>query len=536
MGWKLVELFAEIGAEDSKYKAAIAGVRSSTDSAAATIRNLQTTALGVFSAIAGSAALRYLLSNFAEQEAADRKLAVSLEQLGKGGEAAMFQMRAFASEMQNVTTVGDETILAVAALGANIGKLSGETLQAAVKAAIGLSRALDMDLHTAMMLVSRAAVGQTSMLSRYGIVLNETATDQEKFNELLEIGAKKFSLATAEAQTTIGQWEQLKNTVSDFAEVGGEFIATIGNKVFAATKLMGEGLREMKDAMEEVIGGTTAWEKATQTLPKTADQLKEQIEATVKAINGGDANNSRSALVNHLEMLLGLSDKLLAEKPVTLPKLGFANDDQPPLTDDQKKDAEKLADQREKDMKRIADAEFAADQTFRDDIEQRKAEVKKEADDRIAEIERVEAADVEAEDRKIIAILKIRRAMHRQIADIDNEARDNRIARDMEAAMRSADEEAAEAKQAEADRDSISGRITSNRERLKSLRDIEEAPRTGSAIDLIRNLQQVVGDRNAEQIQKLENQIKLGERQLSKLGDIQSAIEKQGNRPQAVFS
>ncbi|MFH1605282.1 MAG: hypothetical protein ABIH03_15410 [Pseudomonadota bacterium] len=72
------------------------------------------------------------------------------------------------------------------------------------------------------MLVGRAALGQTQMLTRYGIVLDESLGPQEKFNALLQIGAKSFGLAQAETRTASGQLKQAKNALGDAAEKLGK--------------------------------------------------------------------------------------------------------------------------------------------------------------------------------------------------------------------------------------------------------------------------------------------------------------------------
>src|SRR5690606_38370605 len=110
-------------------------------------------------------------------------------------------------------------------LGASLGRLSGEQLQEATRAAVGLSRRLKIDTTAAMRLVARAAVGDTAQLRRYGIVLEENLTPQEKFNELLNIGAESFVLAEGEAKTFGGRMQQVKNSLGDLMEDVGRQIA-----------------------------------------------------------------------------------------------------------------------------------------------------------------------------------------------------------------------------------------------------------------------------------------------------------------------
>lgn len=154
----------------------------------------------------------------AEQEKAEKKLAAALRLTGDSSARSLERMKDFASGIQRVTTLGDEAVLELAALGASMGKLSGKALQDATKSAIGLSRAFGIELVGAMRLVSRAAVGDFGTLTRYGIVLDATGTKQEKFNELLKIGAKNFTLATAEIETAAGQMSQIFAVLGDIME------------------------------------------------------------------------------------------------------------------------------------------------------------------------------------------------------------------------------------------------------------------------------------------------------------------------------
>jgi len=176
--------------------------------------------MGTFGiALGGYAAVNFLKGSV--EEKAVRRLGDALDLLGKRGE--LKGMEDWARSIQKITTIGDEAVLEMAALGASLGKLSGQALQDATRAAIGLSRAVGVDTTAAMRLVARAAIGDTAQLTRYGIKLNELLSPQEKFNELLAIGAKNFNIATGEAATMTGQIEQLKNQWGDLREKIGEF-------------------------------------------------------------------------------------------------------------------------------------------------------------------------------------------------------------------------------------------------------------------------------------------------------------------------
>ncbi len=188
---------------------------------------LKTAAVGIagyFSARAIIGFARESVQAFMEQQNAVAGLEAALDLLGKKTES--IDLQNFASEIQRVTTVGDETTLAIMKLGASMGNLSGDALKKATLAAIGLSKAYGMDLNTAMTLIAKAAQGNTAAMSRYGIVFEESMTAQEKFNRVLDVGIGKFGIASAETQTLSGRLKQLSNAWGDVKEQIGQSIAT----------------------------------------------------------------------------------------------------------------------------------------------------------------------------------------------------------------------------------------------------------------------------------------------------------------------
>lgn len=161
------------------------------------------------------------------QETAVNNLSAALDNIGFGGDDQMRDMQAFASGIQKITTAGDEATLELMAMGASMGKLHGETLKKATKAAMGLAKAYKMDTVAAMRLVARAAAGDTASLTRYGIKLDATLTTQEKFNEVLRIGIDNFVLAEAETNTFAGKLQQMKNALGDVKEVIGHALMPV---------------------------------------------------------------------------------------------------------------------------------------------------------------------------------------------------------------------------------------------------------------------------------------------------------------------
>jgi hypothetical protein len=179
--------------------------------------------------------MRKAVTLFGRQEMAEKKVAAGLRVIGKHSVGAVKDLKQFASEIQALTLHGDEAVLELMAMGATMGKLSGRDLKRATRAAIGLSEAYGIELVGAMRLVARASVGDTATLKRYGITLDATLTPQQKFNELLKIGAANFALAEKAAETMTGRIQQAKNAWGDYLESLGKAGLRVGLDILTPT-------------------------------------------------------------------------------------------------------------------------------------------------------------------------------------------------------------------------------------------------------------------------------------------------------------
>ena len=198
----------------------------------------------------GRAVKRYAeesLAAFGRQEMAVTGVADAYSLLGLRDPRAVEDMQQFAADLQKITKYGDEATLELAAMGARMGEMSGEQLKDAVKAAMGLAKAYSIDVVAAMRLVARARMGDTATLARYGIKLGEGLDAQAKFNKLMEIGAEKFKLVTAETKNYLPVIEQMKNELGDVKE-------EIGGALMPAFKAAAIRIRDWARANKEAIG------------------------------------------------------------------------------------------------------------------------------------------------------------------------------------------------------------------------------------------------------------------------------------------
>lgn len=172
-------------------------------------------------------------------QAAGIRLSGALRASGLEVEANTARLSKYASQLQKITIYEDDVLRLQMAQLQNIAQFEDVgQLERATKAAIGLAQAFGIDLGTAMDLVGKAAAGNTSMLGRYGIILEESATAAEKFEQVLSRGLSYFPLAEDYARSQIGSLEQLKNVWGDFQE-------TLGEGVLPVVKALTDALKPM---------------------------------------------------------------------------------------------------------------------------------------------------------------------------------------------------------------------------------------------------------------------------------------------------
>lgn len=214
-----------------------------------TLHQLKNTFLKISGAIGGAYFLKSSIAAFAEQELMDVQLAKSITLVGGNVKKLLPEFQAFASEIQRVTTIGDEATLGTMAYGLNIG-ITTDKIKETTKAAIGLSRKLKIDVNSALKMIALAQQGNTSRLTRYGVVIDETLSKQGKFNAVLKLGAEAFSLAEGEADTLSGRTTQLSNAWGDFKEnIGGVIANLLGFKDTTTA------LRDILTGINTAMGG-----------------------------------------------------------------------------------------------------------------------------------------------------------------------------------------------------------------------------------------------------------------------------------------
>lgn len=233
--------------------------------------------IGIGAAVAASAAalafgLKKSVEAAMESEEAIRALNSAMAITGTFSKEASQSFQDFATGLQRTTGVSDELILKNSALLVSIGKLSGEGLQNATKAALDLAAGLQIDVGQAFDVVTKASQGNVGMLAKYGLEVNKAATDSEKFAQALSFIQQNFGgSALSGMQSFSGALTRMSNAFGDiFEETGKIFtqsktlraVIVIVAQAFEGVSDSIAGVAKSGDLLKPVFDGMIAFGKA----------------------------------------------------------------------------------------------------------------------------------------------------------------------------------------------------------------------------------------------------------------------------------
>ena len=169
-------------------------------------------------------AITATIQAFGQQEAALQKLSAAVRANGGRVSEVLPIMRQFASDIQSITTYGDEQVHSMMAMATSMGVTAGQ-MDGVMRSAIGLSTALGMDVTTATKAAASAIQGKTGMLQEYIPALAKCKTEEEKLAQVQKLSASGFAQAEAAANTLDGKLKQAANAWGDLQEVVGKAFA-----------------------------------------------------------------------------------------------------------------------------------------------------------------------------------------------------------------------------------------------------------------------------------------------------------------------
>lgn len=192
----------------------------------------------------------------AEEAKQSKKLEAVLRATGGAAGYSAGELKAYAGELQNVTTFGDETIVGAQAVLASFNQINGPVFREATERILDLSILLDTDLKSSALQVGKALqepIEGLTALRRSGVSFSEEQKKQIAdfvgVNDLASaqkvilegLATNVGGLAREMASDTFGQFEQTMNNLSDVGEGAGFGIAAGFQNILNAITLTNRG-------------------------------------------------------------------------------------------------------------------------------------------------------------------------------------------------------------------------------------------------------------------------------------------------------
>jgi hypothetical protein len=231
------------------------------------------------------------------QEKAEAKLNAVIKSTGGAAGLTANELKKMASQLQDVTTFGDETIIGAQSLLLTFTKIGEDVFPQATETILNMAVAMETDLKSATVQLGKALndpITGISALSRVGVQLTDTQKEQIKsFTELGDIAsAQKVilgeletqfgGLAKATALTMAGSLEQMTASIGDAGEALGELLSPMVISTAKAIKTLAEGVGNLIDRFKDF-----GKEVDAVLLDKTAlaKQAMEEFKTSIKGLS-----------------------------------------------------------------------------------------------------------------------------------------------------------------------------------------------------------------------------------------------------------
>ena len=155
------------------------------------------------------------------QATAEKQLEVAAKNNPYLNDTSVVQLKAYASELQAVSTVGDEQLLPMMAQLAAAGRTQAE-IQDIMSAALDVSASGMMSLDSAVTALNKTYSGTAGQLGNQITAIKSLTKEELQSGKAVEIIAQQFKGMAKDTAELTGSSEQLKNAIGDYKELLGE--------------------------------------------------------------------------------------------------------------------------------------------------------------------------------------------------------------------------------------------------------------------------------------------------------------------------
>jgi len=213
------------------------------------------TLMGVAGGVAVAALSIKFVKMAAEEEAVSRRTEALLKTQGVMWEDVSESLDKYLKQLELMTAYND-TDLQEAFNTLIVSGLTYTEALDSMNTVTSMAYSLNRDLNSMAMLVGKAYNGQTGELSRYGIVLDDTLDQSQKFAALQAHVNENFADASERTDSLEGQMDVLKNSMFNIAEaMGVELMPDLIENLEALNKWGEEGgWKATSDALKQIAG------------------------------------------------------------------------------------------------------------------------------------------------------------------------------------------------------------------------------------------------------------------------------------------
>ena len=168
-----------------------------------------------------NAAIKETTDLYKVQATAERQLEVAAKNNPYLNDTSVVQLKAYASELQSISTVGDEQLLPMMAQLAAAGRTQAE-IQDIMSAALDVSASGMMSLDSAVTALNKTYSGTAGQLGNQITAIKTLTKEELQSGKAVEIIAQQFKGMAKETAELTGTSQQLKNAIGDYKELLGE--------------------------------------------------------------------------------------------------------------------------------------------------------------------------------------------------------------------------------------------------------------------------------------------------------------------------
>ena len=240
---------------------------------------------------AANAAIKETTEAYKKQAKAEKQLEVAAANNPYLSKTAVEDLKNYASELQKISTVGDEELLPMMAQLATAGRTQQE-IQSIMSAALDVSASGMMSLDSAVSALNKTYSGSVGLLANQISGLKGLTTEELKNGKAVEVVAERFKGISAETAKATGTSEQLKNAWGDLKEELGE---PIEKGIFAPFR------RSLTNAVNDTIEHIKNLKKSVKEVQDEADRMERKKKGKETA---NDIVGSYEFESQHLEKLI----------------------------------------------------------------------------------------------------------------------------------------------------------------------------------------------------------------------------------------